>query len=614
MSKARILAVDDQQYFRDLVEGLLRDEGFEVRKAGSGEEALQCLEQQDFEIVLADLVMPGVEGADLVRKIRERVPEQDIVVLTGLVDVRTAVEAMKLGATGLLLKPFDRGMLVDSIEKVLERRRLQREHGRLMAENLEYMGMLSLFERAAGLFGILAIEPLTERLVEGLCLETGAQSVVAWVADSLESPTLELAAARGPVRVEDEPPSVRFEELAGGLCPSLLTDRSARVTGSSPAEASEALYLPLRFGSEVVGLVRLADKLGSKAFTTTDRASSEKLCELGAIGIRNALRFQDLERRSLCDPETHVYTQAYFDDAVRNEIRKANRFGHRFSILRVRLDESGSPGSRIDEVTAAVDRRTKAFAERVASALRSADLLASSDPRTYSILLPQTDALGAGILAQRIRHAMARLDMSDTPQAALGAVLATTTYPVDGTHFESLLEVLEGREESARQSLLRERPELMRPQPLDRLLDRMLELGSVEPVEVEGQVLRFVLEDVVRRPADRGVLFLSPGARWLPDVLETLDETRGRGCRTEIVLLAEVDEPSSAPNLTWVTKSSLDPRRPFLVYFGDGPAFAMVGQVTLAEACAPLFQTADRALVEHLAFELQRELEILISV
>ena len=63
-----------------------------------------------------------------------------------------------------------------------------------------------------------------------------------------------------------------------------------------------------------------------------------------------------------------------------------------------------------------------------------------------------------------------------------------------------------------------------------------------------------------------------------------------------------------------MTKSSLDSRRPFLVYFGDGPAFAMVGQVTLAAHRAAIFQTSDRALVEHLAFDLQRELGIVLPV
>jgi hypothetical protein len=80
------------------------------------------------------------------------------------------------------------------------------------------------------------------------------------------------------------------------------------------------------------------------------------------------------------------------------------------------------------------------------------------------------------------------------------------------------------------------------------------------------------------------------------------------------VLVAEGEHRDPDPHLTWVGKSPLDLRRPFLVYFGDGPAFAMVGQVTLAASRAPIFLTADRALVEHLTFELQRELAIPLAL
>ncbi|MBY0398907.1 response regulator, partial [Myxococcota bacterium] len=182
MGKARILAVDDQRYFRELIEGLLSDAGYEVDTASSGAEALANLEQRDYEIVLTDLVMPEMDGTELVQRIRERRPQQDIVMVTGVVDVKTAVEAMKQGATDYILKPFDRESLVEAVGKIVDRLRLRSEHARLIEENLEYMGIVSLFERATGLFSMLAVEPLAERVLEGLCLETRAQTGVLWLA------------------------------------------------------------------------------------------------------------------------------------------------------------------------------------------------------------------------------------------------------------------------------------------------------------------------------------------------------------------------------------------------------------------------------------------------
>ena len=612
MSKARILAVDDQRYFRELVEGLLSDEGYEVQTACSGEEALHLFEREDFEIVLTDLVMPGIDGSELVRRLKERRPDQDIVMVTGVVDVSAAVEAMKLGATDYILKPFDRTLLLESVDKILSRRRLREEHARLIEENLEFMGVLSLFERAAGLFTTLSVEPLGERIVEGLCLETRAQTGVLWVAEETGGRDLRLAGARGLVRIEDEPETIDCEKALGSWCPALSTGTATRAALSGTGE-SVVLFVALRHAGETVGLMRLGDRLQGEIFGEPERAMAEKFCELGASALHNAMRFRALERRSLRDPDTRAYTQTYLEDAARHEIQKSNRFGHRFSILRLEQPVPSDAGRRHGEPpTLEERRRIRRCVDRLEGVLRSTDLVATDDAGEIQILLPQTDALGAGILGQRIRRS---LESGDTPGSGeTGPLLVGATFPVDGSQVETLFRVLDDRREAVRKSLLRTRPELMHTQSLDSLLDRMLELGSVEPVELEGQILRFVLEDVSRRPADRGVLFLSPGARWLPEILEVLHEIRDRAYRTEVVIVADGEPQPTSPRVTWVRKATIETRRPFVVYFGDGPAFAMIGQLTLAAARTPIFQTGDRTLVEYLSFELQRELAIPLSV
>jgi FixJ family two-component response regulator/GGDEF domain-containing protein len=612
MGKARILAVDDQRYFRELTEGLLTDAGYDVQTASSGDEALHILERDDFDIIVTDLVMPGIDGSELVRRIKERRPEQDVVMVTGVVDVKTAVEAMKQGATDYILKPFDRKALTDSMEKILKQRRLREEHALLMEENLEFMGVLSLFERAAGLFSTLAVEPLAERLIEGLCLETRAQSGVLWVAEERGSHTLNLVGVRGLVRVDGEPVSVDLDEVVSLWCPALETGRSAVTAMPEDANAVEALYVPIRVDGATIGVARLTDKLGDESFGESDRAMAEKFCEFGGIAMNNAMRFHALERRSLRDPETCTYTRAYFDDAVRNEIQKANRFSHRFSILRLEIGGPAAAGAGQGRTRSIAEvRDAQELSRQIAGALRATDLLASDEGGAYCVLLPQTDALGASILTQRIRKALGSATPADRGPSIYAA---SATFPVDGTQLDSLTRMLEERVEQSRQSLLATRSDLVRSRPLDPMFDRILELGSVHPAEIEGQILRFVLEDVVRRPGDRGVLFLSPGARWLSEMLETLHEIRGTTARTEIVVLAEADDPDPESKIKWITKSALDSRRPFVVYFGDGPAFAMIGQIADPNDRAPIFETADRTFVEHLAFELQRELGILISV
>lgn len=609
MSKARILAVDDQRYFRELIERLLDGEGYAVRTCASGEEALRILEREDFDIVVTDLEMPGIDGAELVRRVKERLPDQDVVIVTGVVGVKTAFEAMRLGATDYILKPFDRGTLTDSLFSILATRRLKDEHARLMEENLEFMGVLSLVERASGLHSTLSLAPLAERLIEGLCLETRAQSGVVWVVEDPGCEQLELVGARGLVRGDREPESVSIQDVEAAWCPGILTVRSVVASMPQNVDGVEALYLPIRSGEILLGLARLSDKIDGEPFDATDRGMAEKFCEFGGVAIHNALRFRALERRSPRDPAIRDHSVAYYEDAVRNEIQKSNRFGYRFSMIRIEIDgfeaALGSDGGAI------VDRNTVEVGRLLECALRANDLMANADDGSFLLLLPQTDALGAGILAQLIRAA---LDALWEGREAPAHRFASATFPADGSRVEGLQSKLAERVEQSSRSLLAQRPEFARRQPLDPLLDRMLELGSVEPAVIEGQILRFVLEDVVRRPAERGVLYVSPGSRWLPEVFETLEDIRHQPTETEIILLAEGEVREPTPQVTWIAKSGLDSRRPFLVYFGEGPAYAMFGQVTLVAARAAIFQTSDRALVEYLAFELQRELGITLSV
>src|SRR5262245_58596450 len=214
MPRGRILAVDDQRYFRELIEGLLIEEGFEVQTCGSGEEALRLLDHAVFDVIVTDLVMPVMTGIDLVQRVKERDPEQEIIVVTGVVDVQSAVDAMKVGATDYLLKPFDRATLASSLEGILQRTRLRQERDRLLAENIEFLGERALFERAITLFRATSLESLSEKVLHGLCHETGAQGGVLWWRGDGPGAELRLAAAHGLERMEEE-----RAELAEGELP-----------------------------------------------------------------------------------------------------------------------------------------------------------------------------------------------------------------------------------------------------------------------------------------------------------------------------------------------------------------------------------------------------------
>jgi diguanylate cyclase (GGDEF)-like protein len=605
MAKARILAVDDQRYFRELIAGMLADEGFEAQTASSAEEALHVLENSDFDIVLTDLVMPGMDGSELVHRIKERDPEQEIVVVTGVVDVKTAVDAMKLGATDYLLKPFDRRTLSVSLEGILQSRRLKVEHARLLAENIEYIGERTLYERALGIFSTLSIEPLAVRIAEALCLETRAQGGVLWVAGEDDSEELDLAAARGLVRLADEPETIELSEL-----PEELLDGSARTAleaWGDGASETPALYAVLRCDGRIRGLVRLTDKLEGEEFDAVDRACVEKFMQFADVAVANATRVQQLERRSLQDPGTGAYNFDYFQDMVRNEIEKANRFGRSLGLFKLDL----GPLAELRRVVGddELPSRLAGVAELLGRMLRAADLLAVDSAYRFYVLLAEADALGAAVLKRRTLQALESSELVAGLERQVRPRAGVAIYPGDGTQLESLLRALDARIREGEHSKVA-------ALGLDRLslaagLQALVRLGSPERPETAQQLASFVLDEVARRPRERGLLYVAPGIALEGVVRRGLEALRDVSARTEVVVIGDGERPSfPVGDVSWISSRRAPGLPPCLIHYRDGPAYALVREEGRNGAPARLFHTSDRSLVEHLTFRLQEELAV----
>ncbi len=130
----RILIVDDEQNILALFRRILEKKGYDVHCASTGEEALEKLETDLFDVVVSDLKMPGMSGLDLLSKGKALNPTMPFIMLTAFGTVHSAVEAMKEGAYDYLIKPIDTEEFKLVIEKALELHRLQREVARLRSQ------------------------------------------------------------------------------------------------------------------------------------------------------------------------------------------------------------------------------------------------------------------------------------------------------------------------------------------------------------------------------------------------------------------------------------------------------------------------------------------------
>ncbi len=123
----RILVVDDEDSVRKRCVRLLARQGYEVIGAADGMAALDIIRATPCDVVLADIRMPGMDGIELLKRIKEFDASAEVIVMTGYATVETAVKAMKSGAYDYLTKPFEVDELLHVVKNVAEKKQLQRE-------------------------------------------------------------------------------------------------------------------------------------------------------------------------------------------------------------------------------------------------------------------------------------------------------------------------------------------------------------------------------------------------------------------------------------------------------------------------------------------------------
>src|SRR3954468_223616 len=129
--RGRLLIVDDEVELAHALCETLADEGYETTGANSAAEGLRRLENQHFDLLVSDLMMPGMDGIQLLRQALAIDPNLVGIIMTGQGTIPTAVEAMKAGAFDYVLKPFNLQALLPILDRAMEVRRLRAENRRL---------------------------------------------------------------------------------------------------------------------------------------------------------------------------------------------------------------------------------------------------------------------------------------------------------------------------------------------------------------------------------------------------------------------------------------------------------------------------------------------------
>jgi DNA-binding NtrC family response regulator len=121
----KVLLADDEKDFVETLAQRLEVRDFNVKTAESGDEAIGLIREHDFDVIVLDVLMPGKDGIETLREIKNLKPLLHVIMLTGNATVETAIEGMKLGAYDFLLKPTE---TEDLVEKITKAYKLKSEH------------------------------------------------------------------------------------------------------------------------------------------------------------------------------------------------------------------------------------------------------------------------------------------------------------------------------------------------------------------------------------------------------------------------------------------------------------------------------------------------------
>ena len=120
--KEKVLLIDDELEFIDALEERMKSRGMEVASTVSPKEGLEIVDKESFDAIILDLKMPEMDGLEVLRRLKKKNPDIQVILLTGNATVQKGIEAMKLGAMDLIEKPVDIATLTEKIKKAQARK------------------------------------------------------------------------------------------------------------------------------------------------------------------------------------------------------------------------------------------------------------------------------------------------------------------------------------------------------------------------------------------------------------------------------------------------------------------------------------------------------------
>ena len=396
----KILVVEDDSFFREVFSDLLREEGYEVDAAASGEEAIEKLRGRDYQVVVTDLVMQGINGLDLLAIVKHRDPAIEVIMVTGHANIETAIFALKTGARDYLVKPINHDELKHAVGLCVEQRRL-------LDENQGLKSQIKLFQVSQNIANCLDLDRLNSLVIDGILKEMGVTRGLIYYVDGIDN--LVLKEARGFSEVVGN--NIGKAILADARLFEEATERCVLLEAVPPYEKigggddvkdlRQAMLLAIRSKSHLHGCLVLFNEPEKDLRDQINQESLNFLLDQSQLAYENASRYHTARNLLYIDELTGLFNYRYLELALERDIKRAERYGSSLSVIFLDLDDF----KKVNDVHGHLvgSKVLRDAGALLKKSVREVDTVIRYGGDEYTVILIETGLHDAATVAERIR-------------------------------------------------------------------------------------------------------------------------------------------------------------------------------------------------------------------
>jgi diguanylate cyclase (GGDEF)-like protein len=430
-SMATVLLVDDERFARQVYTDHLKAAGFETETAATAEEAVRLLTERRFDVLVADMILPGHDGLHLLNEAKRIDPDIEVVMITALDLVMPAVRAMRSGASDYLVKPVTPEALQIAVQRCLATRDL-------LAENKTLRGHLNLFETCQRITSVLERDKLLPLAVTSVVSECGATTGAIFErGEPPGTPGWSISVLRGLDQAQGEALLTACRERLDALTPEepMVVSDLDRQRPRLPSP--HAICIPIADGEMLLGAACVLDGGEGGAIPRERARNAQFVCRHVGVALRTLGRFKQVEHLAYVDDLTHLYNTRYLHMVLDREIAAERPF----TVLFLDLDHFKGINDEHGHLTG-----SKLLVEvgRVLKAcVRDHDVVIRYGGDEYVVVLVGIDSGGALKVAERIRRAIEQHNFlaREGPRLRMTTSIGMASYPEHAATKAAILEM-----------------------------------------------------------------------------------------------------------------------------------------------------------------------------